>query len=286
MRKLLTSTALLAVLSACASTEKPPSFMNAAQMPAPVNAEPSGGHVLPLIQDLNYRREEKTTSSGTKRPSRSEIRGNTWIPEYDPYSDYEIPVQTTNATGTRTVQQVLLTSDLPSGQGSCSTKGVNVAPLEYGFAATFKPGAPVGTEMMCVVQFGGRNVKIVFKAVNRRSISEVRFEGRDEKRKGSFPQGVCSDANYKVSKLVRGGPLGACTIVDASGANTATYIKLPASAGSVPIVQSDDGATLRMARPSFEKLPSGGTLLRVQGSASQIALTYQSGETVYITRGQ
>jgi hypothetical protein len=129
--------------------------------------------------------------------------------------------------------------------------------------------------------------KLTVKAVSKKSISELRLIGR-KKRGGSgdFPSGVCQDANYTVSKIVPEGPLGACTIVDANGAGTATYVKFPGNVQHLPIVETDDGGQLRLANFKYSRLPSGEQLLRIQGSVRQARLTYQTGESIYMTRGR
>lgn len=288
MRNLLFSVSVVALLSACASNKEPPSFAHSAPAPAPVDGYLSTGVTLPLIQDLflHNAKSKAKASPGVKRPNKSQMSGPTWIPDFDPDSEYVVPVQTTNATGTRMVQQVLVTSDLPAGVGSCATKGVQAAHVGNGFAITLFPGAPVGSEQSCSVQFGGLTAKLIIKAVERRSISELRLIGRKKRGGGEVPQGVCQDANYKVSKIVDGGPLGACTIVTASGAGTKTFVKLPGNTRSVPIVKTDDGGQLRRANTKYTKLPSGEFLLEIQGSVKQAQLIYQTGESVYLTRGK
>lgn len=288
MKKLLVSVSALALLSACASNEEPPSFAHSAPPPAPVDGALSTGVTLPLIQDMLFAatKSKAKSSPGVKRPTKSEMSGPTWIPDFDPDSEFVVPVQTTNETGTRMVQQVLVTSDLPAGMGSCATTGVQAAHIGNGFAITLFPGAPVGSEQTCSVQFGGMTAKLIIKAVSKRQISELRLIGRKKRGSGEVPQGVCQDANYTVSKVVPEGPLGACTIVTANGAGTATYVKFPGNTQNLPIVESDDGGQLRLANFKYERLPSGEQLLRIQGSVRQARLTYQDGNSIYLTRGK
>lgn len=288
MKRLFYSTVLVLSLGACAGSGMDlPSVEHSAPAPKPINAVgvETFGTVLPLISDLAASRQaDRATAPGVKRPRKSEMRGNTWVPPFDRDNEYVLPVQTTNADGSRTVQQVLVTSDLPVGRGSCAHKGFQVVPMGSSVAIAPLPGAPVGAQVSCAIEFGGNLVKVIVEAASRRGIAEMRLEGRSNRR-GKFPTGVCSDANYTVSKVVSDGPMAACTVVDANGANSATYFKLPSTARETPIVKIGDGENARLARFSVTRLPTGERLVRVQGSHAQLVLFFPNGEMVAITRG-
>lgn len=288
MRTLITSTAIVVALGGCASSGMElPDVANSPLPPRAVNAMPSGVNTtlpapnLSFIQDS----EKGKSASGIKNPNRSEMRGTTWITELDPNSEYVLPVKTTNETGTSTVQQALVTADLPIGQGSCSHKGFEAVPFGTAVAIAPFPGVPVGTEASCSLMVGGQIAKLIVKAAAKKGVSELRFKA-NKKRTGTmkFPQGACTHADYKVSRMVRGGPLGACTVVDASAANTATYFTLPGNT-ETPIVKIGDGQDARLARSKAKRLPSGELLVRVQGSHEQLVLQFPNGEYTALTRG-
>lgn len=285
MKKLLASISIMAFVSACATNKE--EVVGNREAPAPINGAISTGVTLPIITDLPREPEKRASNggSGIKRPNKAEMQGTTWVVDYDPNSTLVIPVQTTNSTGTRPVGQVLITSDLPAGQGVCSITGVDAAPLGSAFALAFKAGAPNGVQVPCTVQFGGMNVNLILEATSKRGPTEVRIEGRKKKRAEAFPRGVCSNANFRVSRIVPGGPIGACDIVDATGANTSLYVKLPGNATSTPAVRTSDGKTMRLANFDISRLPSGEQLIRIQGAPDRAELLYQTGETVMITRG-
>lgn len=287
---LLASTAVSIVLSACASGPGMdlPSTANAPLPPLAVNGRDSGvSTILPTLSSLSFFQDRKPSSSGSgiKRPNRGEMQGTTWITELDPNSEYVVPVKTTNATGTSTVQQTLVTADLPIGQGSCSHKGFEVVPFGPAVAIAPFPGAPAGAQSACSLMVGGKIAKLMVEATSKRGISELRFKA-NTRRNGAmkFPQGACTHADYRVSKIVRGGPLGACTVVDASAANTATYFTLPGST-EVPVVKIGDGENARLSRSTVKRLPSGELLVRVQGSHEQLVLQFPNGEYTALTRG-
>lgn len=287
MKKFLASVAIAAVTAGCAShaAVTPPDFTNSKATPLPANGEASTGPTLPLIGDFANVRKTETASPGTKRPRKSEMSGSTWKPKFHPDSEYIIPFQTTNGDGTRPRQMVTVTSDLPAGKGYCATTGVEAMAMGYGVVFAPFPGQPVGTQTRCTAAFGGRLVKIILEAQSHTGPAEVRIDARTS-RENAVPQGVCQDAHYKVSKLVEGGPLGACVMVDATGAGTKTYVKLPGNTRNFPAVKSDDGKGLRMANFTTKRLPSGEPLIEIGGAARQVALTYQTGEVVYLTRGE
>lgn len=288
MHKLLYSTAIIVALGGCASSDGLPSIEGSAPNPYPINA----GHVenvgttLPLISELSVARKapQARASSGIKRPNKAEMQGTTWITSLDPNSEYVLPVQTTNADGTRTVQQTLVTADIPIGQGSCSHSGFEAVPFGPAIAIAPVPGAPVGAQTNCSIMVGGQIAKLIVEAKSSRSISELRFNANKRRSAPSFPTGVCSHANYRVSKIVEGGPLGACVVVDATGANSATYIKLPGNAYEMPIVKTGDGQNQRLSNATIEKRPDGSRLIRVPGPQKQVVLNYPSGDRVVLTR--
>lgn len=291
MKKRLSQTAislaaLIGVAGCAAMGSDLPSTAQSAPFPAPANAQyvERFDTILPLIGDLAAIQPREVSSPGVKRPRKSEMSGDTWKPPFHPDSVYHIPVQTTNSTGTRTVQQVLVSSDLPVGRGSCAHSGFEVVPMGFSVAIAPLPGAPVGTEVSCAIPFGGMMVKVVVTATQGRGISEMRLEGRS-RRKKAFPQGVCSDGNYRVSEIIEGGPIGACVIVDASGANSATYVKLQAGAYEMPVVKVGDGTDARLARSSITKLPNGERLVRLQGPHKQVVMEFTNGKRVVLTRG-
>lgn len=287
MKRLLASTILAVFVTGCAAAgmDLPP-VKDAPPNPNPINAAKGDGTTtLPLIDNLAsfLANNEERPNPGNKRPRKTEIVGDTWKPEFDPNSTYHIQVQTTDSSGMRTVQQVLVSSDLPVGRGSCAHQGFQAVPMGSAVAIAPMPGAPVGTKVSCAIEFGGQRAKIVAEATSRMGISELHFAVRKRGRQ-SFPQGVCSHANYSVNKIVPYGPLGACAIADVSGANTATYVKLPANLGEMPAVKIGDGKNARLARSSVKKLPTGERLVRVQGSHAQIVLQYPNGDVVALTR--
>lgn len=288
---LLGGTAIIALLGGCASDSGLPSIEQSAPNPKPINPGyvESFGTTLPLISELSSVRRpvEHNSPSGIKRPNKAEINGTTWITELDPNSEYVLPVKTTNATGTSTVQQTLVTADLPIGEGSCSHKGFEAVPFGPAVAIAPLPGAPIGTEAACSVMVGGQIAKLIVKAQGKRSISELRFKANRKRNKvNSFPTGVCSHANYRVSKLTEDGPLGACVVVDATGANSATYVKLPANAYEMPVVKTGDGENARLANATIDKLPDGSRLVRIQGPQKQVVLDYPNKKRVVLTRSE
>lgn len=288
MRKLLCSTAIAIAVTGCASGGMDlPSVDGVAPAPRPINAVgiETFGTTLPLIGELGVSERPHKSAPGIKRPRKDEMRGSTWTPPFDRDNEYVLPVQTTNSDGSRTVQQVLVTSDLPVGRGACAHSGFQVVPMGSAVAIAPLPGAPVGAQVSCAIEFGGQLVKVLVEATSRRGISEMRLEGRGNRRE-SFPTGVCSDANYTVSKVVEDGPIGACTVVDAAGANTATYFKLPSHTRETPLVKIGDGENARLARASVKRLPTGERLVRVQGSHKQLVLQYPNGDMAALTRGR
>ncbi len=276
---LLAATAL--TLGACASPDRLPSVQHAAPPPMPVF------HSLPGIGTFPMQQKPKATlRAGVHSPKKSQMTGTTWIVPHNADSDYVLPIGTTNYETFQPAQQTLVTFDCPVIMHSAPNSAFLVEQFGNAVTVSASEGAPPGIEMRLFVQACGKNHKLVARTVRGLGLSEARFQYPDDS--ASTPRGAtsCTDSNYRVDKVITGGPTGACTVVDPRGAATATYFSLPANTQQVPAVFVGDGNERRPARVTNERLPTGESLYRVQGSWPQLVLDYPTGETVIVSRGR
>lgn len=279
MKKIFLSALGLALLSACATGSDLPSTEHSALPPRSINAQP--GHSLPHVVFGTTKKQKKASKPRRRAPGNSEM----WVTESDAESTYYIPVGVGNLDAFQPGSMVLLTFDCPVMMTATPNDAFTMKDFGNSVTIAAKEGAPTGVEVRLVVQACAINHKIVAKTTTGLGLAEARFESPDKDESPSIA-GLCSDTNYVVDKVTKYGPTAACTVLDVTGANTATYFTLRDGMQQFPSVYSGDGKEGKPARTSHKRQPTGEILVRVQGFHEQLIVEFANGERAVLTRGR